>query len=144
MRRDLVAPCGMNCRLCIGYQREKNKCDGCRNMNFVSYKTKKSTTCVIKDCPVIKERNLEYCFECPKMPCQRLKQLDKRYKTKYHMSMLENLNYIKEHGIEKFLENEEIRWTCSNCGNIVSVHREACTNCKESVFDNVKNSLDNY
>lgn len=104
-------------------------------MSFVKYKTKKSTNCIIKDCPVIQERKLEYCFECDKMPCRRLMDLDKRYKTKYHMSMIENLEYIKEHGIEEFIEKEEIRWTCSNCGNILSVHRNACLKCKEKAFD---------
>ena len=30
-------------------------------------------------------------------PCRRLKELDKRYHTRYHMSIIDNLNYIKEH-----------------------------------------------
>lgn len=136
MRKDLIAPCGMNCNLCIGYQREKNKCAGCRNLNFNNNdNSKKSTKCVIKDCSVMEESKLEYCFECHKIPCSRLKQLDKRYKTKYHMSMLENLEYIKEQGLDAFVENEEIRWKCSYCGSILCVHRKECVNCKEKAFD---------
>jgi hypothetical protein len=29
-RKELVAPCGMNCGICIAYLREKNKCPSCR------------------------------------------------------------------------------------------------------------------
>lgn len=28
----LIAPCGMNCALCIGYQRPKNRCPGCNQL----------------------------------------------------------------------------------------------------------------
>ncbi len=135
MKKELIAPCGMNCRLCIGYQREKNKCAGCRNEIDIRYITKGCVSCIIKNCHVIKENKSGFCFECDKMPCRRLKQLDKRYKTKYHMSMLENLNYIKENGIEKFIDNEESRWACPKCGNIVSVHRTECQKCGEKIFD---------
>lgn len=35
------------------------------------------------------------------------------------MSMIENLEQIRQYGIDKFLKNEEIIWTCKECGNIV-------------------------
>ena len=38
-----------------------------------------------------------FCFECDKT-CRRLQDLDKRYRTKYHMSMIDNLMYIREKG----------------------------------------------
>jgi hypothetical protein len=130
MRAELIAPCGMNCRLCYAYQREKKKCSGCRNESDIKYKTKGCTSCIIKNCPTIKNNDSGFCYECDKFPCQRLKQLDKRYRTKYHMSMLENLEAIKEYGLDAFLQQEEKRWTCSECGSLVSVHKEACLKCK--------------
>ena len=30
MKPILIACCGMNCNLCIGFLREKNKCPGCK------------------------------------------------------------------------------------------------------------------
>ena len=30
---SLIAPCGMNCRLCLGQIREKNTCPGCRSVD---------------------------------------------------------------------------------------------------------------
>ena len=30
IKTRLIAPCGMNCAVCLGYLREKNKCPGCQ------------------------------------------------------------------------------------------------------------------
>lgn len=64
-----------------------------------------------------------------KYPCQRLKNLDNRYRTKYGMSMFDNLLFIREKGLEKFLENEQDKWKCEICGSGLSVHRDNCLNC---------------
>ncbi len=45
------------------------------------------------------------------------------------MSMLENLENIKNQGIEKFIENGQIRWKCPDCGELFSVHRTSCLKC---------------
>jgi len=37
---------------------------------------------------------------------------------------------IRQNSMKGFLKNEEARWTCIECGNIVSVHRDACLVCK--------------
>ncbi len=133
MRADLIAPCGMNCRLCIGFIREKNKCSGCRSTGD----TNKAhlSTCVIRKCTNLVACESDYCYACDKIPCRRMRQLDMRYKTKYHMSMLENLAYIKENGMAAFLKREEERWACPKCGGIVSVHREECPTCGHVVFE---------
>ena len=39
-------------------------------------------------------------------PCDRLKTLNDRYKERYKMSMIENLSFIKEHGMQNFLEEQ--------------------------------------
>lgn len=53
------------------------------------------------------------------------------------MSMIENLEYIKNFGIEKFLENEDVRWTCSECGGTICVHKGYCYSCGK-IFWRVK------
>lgn len=130
MRPDLVAPCGMDCRLCYAYQREKNHCDGCRNELDITYKTKGRNSCAIKNCTVIQGSTSGFCFECDRFPCQRLKQLDKRYRTKYHMSMIENLQMIEQNGMDAFLRQQGQRWTCPTCGRFICVHKAACLYCK--------------
>ncbi|MFH0951739.1 MAG: hypothetical protein V1838_00955 [Patescibacteria group bacterium] len=39
-----------------------------------------------------------------------MKQLDKRYRTNYGMSMIKNLKYIKKNGIGKLVQREKQRW----------------------------------
>ncbi len=127
-RAELIAPCGMNCRLCSAYQREKKQCKGCNSDN-----AKKPTyclKCVIKNCFIIQNNTTGLCYECDKFPCRRLNQLDTRYRTKYQMSMIENLKNIEQFGMDTFLQNEEIRWCCKECGNIVCVHKHICLVCK--------------
>jgi uncharacterized OB-fold protein len=45
------------------------------------------------------------------------------------MSMIENLEFIKEQGIERFLEKEEAKWRCSECGEVICCHNGLCLNC---------------
>jgi len=130
MNQSLIAPCGMNCSICLGYQREKNACGGCRNFseNTPGY----CRSCIIINCETIKSNKSGFCYECDLYPCKRLKQLDKRYRTKYNMSMLENLESIKTIGLKRFIENEQVRWKCDICGESLCVHREVCLTCKKN------------
>lgn len=127
LSRSHIAPCGMNCALCMGFQREKRKCHGCNidDPNKPGY----CRSCFVVTCEKREEEDL--CFDCEDLPCKRIRQLDKRYRSKYHMSMMENLQFIREKGIDQFLENERKRFTCPNCGLLISVHRENCMNCGE-------------
>jgi hypothetical protein len=117
-----IAPCGMNCRLCIGYVRARNNCDGCLTPNSSC-----SRQCTVRYCS---ERRGKYCNPtCESYPCTRLKNLDKRYRTKYGMSMLDNLEQIEKVGIRQFVRNENARWACPACGDLICVHRPGCLKC---------------
>jgi hypothetical protein len=128
---NLIAPCGMNCRLCWGYIRERNTCPGCRSIGGKdSKKSQYRTSCVIKNCEKIATGSLRYCSDrCDRFPCTRLKNLDRRYRTKYGMSMLDNLRMIREFGIRYFICKEKEKWTCPGCGELLCVHRPACLSC---------------
>lgn len=76
---------------------------------------KSRINCTIKNCEYLEKKNLKYCsLECEKYPCQRLKNLDKRYRTKYSMSMIENLDTIANAGICNFIALEKQRWIREN------------------------------
>jgi len=123
----LIAPCGMNCTLCYAYQRIKNNCPGCRIDD--ECKSFSCVNCKIKNCASFRDENKSFCYECESFPCKRLKQLDKRYRTKYNMRMIENLEYIKKNGLKKFIINENKRWACRICGENICVHKGSCLNC---------------
>ena len=129
IRSSLIAPCGMNCGICMAYLREKKNCLGCRGSD--DNKSFSCRNCRIKNCDELRKHDMTFCYECEKLPCVRLRGLDKRYRTKYNMSMIENLANIKTFGIRKFIKNENVRWTCLKCGGIICVHRGFCFTCGE-------------
>jgi len=129
--KSLIAPCGMNCGTCIAYLREKKKCPGCRVLS--NDKAISVQRCIITKCTYLDKTKSKFCYECEKYPCNRMKQLDKRYRTKYGTSFIDNLLMIKEKGITGFLKFESRRRTCINCGSVLSVHRPYCLVCKINI-----------
>jgi hypothetical protein len=139
MDKELIAPCGMNCGICMAYLREKNKCPGCAHID--PYLKSYRRNCTIRNCETIKSNQSGFCYECADYPCRRLKQLDKRYTTKYHMSMLENLEMIRDKGIEALLTREAEKWKCPECGGIISCHNGICYSCGLNKLKNRKSTL---
>ncbi len=127
LTEELIAPCGVNCGVCIAYLREKNKCCSC--MSSGTNKPAHCSKCTIKLCDEHKKSEFTYCYECRKFPCTRLKSLDKRYVEKYHLSLIENLACISKYGFYEFIKNEDEKWKCKHCGEVLCVHRDSCLNC---------------
>jgi hypothetical protein len=124
---ELIAPCGMNCGLCMVYVRDKNRCFGCRAGD--EGKSKSCLACTIRNCETLRSREFGFCIDCERFPCPRLKRLDIRYRTRYRMSMLENLQTIQDTGIEAFVASEQERWACPECGGLQCVHVPECVYC---------------
>jgi ribosomal protein L37E len=135
---DLIAPCGMNCSLCRAYGRERKPCPGCRGDD--STETKTRMQCVLKNCEKLSDAGFDYCFSCRDFPCKSLLHLDTRYKTKYGMSVIENLASISSVGIQKFVKNENERWTCQQCGNMICVHKTDCCACGHAWSESLRNN----
>lgn len=124
---SLIAPCGMNCGLCLAFLRDRNKCPGCRGPDDNKAKTR--VNCKIKTCDFFKDNDAEFCFECPDFPCDKIEHIDERYRRRFSTSLIENLESIKNTGMKKFLEDEAIKWTCTECGGTISIHSGKCHSC---------------
>lgn len=125
---ELIAPCGMDCGLCMAFVRDKNRCLGCRADD--DGKAKSCLACSIRNCEVIRSGEVTFCNDdCGRFPCPRLKRLDARYREKYRMSMLENLRVIREQGVDAFVASERERWVCPTCGGLQCVHTPECVYC---------------
>ena len=125
---ELIAPCGMDCGLCVAFVRVKNGCLGCRAGD--EGKAKSVLACSIRTCEALRSGESAFCSrECGRFPCPRLKRLDARYRAKYRMSMLENLRVIREEGVEAFVARERERWACPACGGLQCVHTPECVYC---------------
>jgi len=132
MEEKLIAPCGMNCSLCLSCQFMKNDlnkhgfhrryCPGCIPRG-------KNCTHMGHRCELLGKGAVRFCYECEEFPCRMLRALDKRYSSKYHMSMIKNLEFIRDSGMEMFLEKEEAKWRCPQCGGIICCHNGLCLDC---------------
>jgi hypothetical protein len=129
--KELIAPCGMNCAICSRYlayvnNLKRSQCIGCRP-------AKKNCGAVLKNKCMgnknIFKGNGSFCFECGFYPCRKLKHLDERYRTNYRMSMIENLESIKKHGIIQFARNQYKKHHCRKCGGLISTHNNKCFKC---------------
>jgi len=132
---ELIAPCGMNCRICIGYfgytvsgKKRKMKCIGCKPRN-------KSCAFLKKYCKKLTKKEIEYCYECSDFPCKQLEKIDKIYRERYNMSMIENLENIRDNRVDKFLIKQENKYKCTKCGGVICVHNGICYSCKNSDKD---------
>jgi hypothetical protein len=101
----------------------KGYCAGCRPRG-------KNCAFMKKNCDLVGQGLVRFCYECQDFPCRRLKSLDKRYRTKYHLSMIENLEFIKEQGMQSFLAREAAKWRCPECGESICCHNGLCLNCE--------------
>jgi len=132
---ELIAACGMNCRICIGYfgytisgKKRKMKCIGCKPRD-------KSCAFLKKYCKKLTKKEVEYCYECNDFPCSHLEKLDEVYRRRYKMSMIENLKNIRNNGMDKFLKQQEIKYQCQDCGGVLCVHNGICYSCKNPKKD---------
>jgi Protein of unknown function (DUF3795) len=132
MEEVLVAPCGMNCSVCSAYLALTHDvkgrgirmpyCAGCRPRN-------KQCAFLKKRCPSLLSEKIKYCYECQEFPCRRLRSIDQRYKTRYRMSLIENLEFIRENGIAEFLSREQEKWQCGLCSGVICCHNGLCFSC---------------
>lgn len=126
----MFAPCGMNCLVCYKHCYHKRPCAGCLNSDLG--KPEHCRKCKIKDCA--KEQNLTYCFECSSYPCRQIKLLEKSYNTRYHASLIENSRIVHKQGLTEFLDKQREKYTCPECGGIISIHDGECSECQHKVW----------
>lgn len=123
----LIAPCGINCRLCRAYARDRKPCPGCRGDD--THKSISCMTCQIKNCPKLVEGEFKFCFGCDEFPCKRLTHLDQRYRTRYGTSPVDNLRSLQRIGVRTFVKNENKKWACPECGAMICMHKPQCPSC---------------
>ncbi len=103
--------CGLDCGLCPRYHTVgSSRCPGCGGHDFFN----KHPSCSFITC-CVKKKNLEVCAECSDFPCVKFKSAKEYIKIKESSSyasskrVLPNLYFIKERGINKFIEQQDKR-----------------------------------
>jgi hypothetical protein len=131
-KTELIAPCGMDCSACSAYlaflngiPRKRGRishCIGCRPRN-------KQCAYLKGQCDLLPSNKIEFCFQCGRYPCDRLRRFDQRYRRTYGVSPIQNLEEIRAHGVESFIRSQQKRHGCATCGGMISVHNKKCFVC---------------
>jgi len=141
VNNNLAAPCGIYCGACRQYLLWKKDlleergykigCKGCRIRN-------KNCTFIRRDCPALRKKELEFCYECDKFPCKKLQKIDTHYQEKYSVNMIKNLKRIEEIGVEAWLQEQEELYTCPKCEGEICIHDAECYDCGNKINPNKK------
>ena len=157
---DFVAPCGLYCGVCAIHiagrdhnqkfqerlvklyqgKVEGNKgilpnsetlttedihCGGCLSNDLFMH----CKQCEIRDC--VKEKGYTGCHECAEFPCRFIDEFPMAIGKKV---ILRAIPHWREVGLEKWIEDEEARYVCPECGNKVFRGAARCNKC-QAEFD---------
>lgn len=148
----LVGICGLYCGTCpyylayrendveelkrisqrLGIPTGEIRCDGCLSDKVLPQ-------CV--DCRhgfrrCANDKAVTWCFQCPELPCQRLKDfLDIHVVNgiSHHAHVIDDLQYMKKHGIEKWIKKQEEAGCCPECGKKLYWFAHECPECHTKI-----------
>jgi hypothetical protein len=111
-----------------GFTLEEVCCDGCHS-------DKVMPSCLecghgFRQCA--REHQVTWCFECSDFPCQRLedfKYIHIENGISHHEHLVKELFYLRENGIDAWLEKKALEAKCTQCGKRVYWCTRWCPNC---------------
>ena len=106
--------------------KRKKQCVGCKPSG-------KNCDHLKKYCEKLRKKAIDYCYECTDFPCKYIQRLDTKYRGRFSYSTIANLEYIRDEGMEKFLQEQQERYRCQNCGGVICVHDGRCYSCNKLV-----------
>jgi len=118
----------MDCTVCYAHLRRRKPCPGCRGQDDA--KPAHCRTCHHKECAA--EKGIDFCVDCPDFPCIRIRRLDKSYRQRYGVSLIEMTTRMKNVGAVAYLREQRAKWTCTDCGGVISLHDWTCSECGKS------------
>ena len=99
-------------------------CNGCMSDDIFGY----CQVCPIRDC--IKEKGYEGCYQCDDWPCKLIENFPIPVGKKVILRVIPRWREI---GTEKWIEEEEKRYHCQDCGNPLFRGANRCNKCGNSV-----------
>jgi len=89
--------------------------------------------CGFRQCA--KDKKVTWCFQCPDFPCKRLKDFSEIHVDELcnHRRVIDNLHFMQDYGIEKWIEKYDNEGVCPNCGKIFYTYSQKCAGCYAGV-----------
>lgn len=154
MKKEIISPCGLYCGVCAIYtahqkgdlkskklalaiykSRAKSdataslgvddiKCDGCRSKNVFKY----CQVCEIRNCA--NRNGFESCHQCKEFPCKHIEA----FPIPPAKDIIKNtIPLWKEMGTEKWIQYQEEKYTCKNCGTKMFRGASRCGSCHQEI-----------
>ena len=147
IEHELLAPCGLYCGACsiliahrtnnatlkeklaavYGMKPEDLHCTGCLSTDedqIFHY----CKVCAIKSCA--NDKKIEGCHQCEEFPCSHIDNFPIPLGKKV---ILKSVPLRRELGTGAWVEHEEKRYSCPECGARVFRGAKRCNNCKRDV-----------
>ena len=149
INEKFLSPCGLYCGVCSVYYatRDNNQkflekllkfyqnsmpglenltiadlqCEGCLSDKTSFF----CQACAIKDCN--QKKGYAGCHECDEFPCQFIENFPIPVGKKV---VMRSIPYRKKWGTQKWVQDEEARYICPDCGNKVFRGVKRCNKCK--------------
>jgi hypothetical protein len=149
VNRDLVAPCGLYCGVCAIYIAHRDNNHNFKERLVTLYKGKLANSetlsvediqcrgcmsderfmhcrqCEIRACA--EGKGYTGCHQCDAFPCQYVEKFPMPVGRKV---ILRTIPYWREVGTERWIQDEEARYVCPECGNKVFRGAGKCNQCK--------------
>ncbi len=125
--------CGLYCGACPIMLNTKaglgsEQCYGCKSEQPTGY----CAVCGIKACA--RGKGYEFCNECSEYStCALMQKFLNDANWPYQQMVSNNMESIQRNGLPKWLEAQEQRWRCPNCGTSHSWWDETCPQCGHAV-----------
>lgn len=111
-----------------GFSMEEIRCEGCLS-------DKVSNHCAscrhgFRQCAA--DHEVTWCFQCADFPCQRLEDFRHVHVVNgisHHIHVIDDLTYMKNHGIENWLNQQENKGKCVECGSMLYWFDRLCPHC---------------
>jgi len=131
--------CGLYCGACPIILNTKagtgiERCYGCKS----EFPTGYCAICGIKACACSKGH--DFCNECADLStCELIQKFMKDANWPYQQFVSRNFERIRSEGLTKWLEEQDKRWRCANCGASHSWWDAACPQCGQTVANYKEN-----
>jgi hypothetical protein len=148
----LVGICGLYCETCpyyLAYREndleqlqktsqesgipiEEIRCDGCLSDKVM----RRCVECRHGFRKCAGDMKVTWCFQCPDFPCERLKSFTAVHIVdgmSHHAHVIDDLQYMRDHGIEQWVQKQEKAGRCPQCGKRLYWFTLECPNCHTKV-----------
>lgn len=143
MNDNKIAYCGLFCQACQVFLETANnqlfdlsqetqipinllKCKGCRSSCTSLF----CRNCTIKKCCI--QKGFFSCADCNEFPCSVLKAFENDG-YHHHKGVIKSLKTLKDKGMDEWINYQNNRWSCLNCGNPYSWYDKNCRYCNGNV-----------